>query len=238
MPNDKFYHSKKWERIRRAVLARDKYQCQVARRYGKTREATVVHHIFPREQYPEYQWQSWNLISVSATAHNILHDRETHELTRYGEELLKETAEAKGIKVQGNMTTLVIGNPGTGKTTFVRKNMKRGLVYDLDAIAGAFRLAAPKEDDYKPARWLANSLLPGFAQQARRYTQEVWIIRTAPKLDELIDIAPDKLVVLYGNYNCQEIPADRRKDVAQRIKAAVEYAKNNGVEVEEHDANR
>ena len=57
-------------------------------------------------------------------------------------------------------------------------------------------------------------------------------------LDELIDIAPDKLVVLYGNYNCQEIPADRRKDVAQRIKAAVEYAKNNGVEVEEHDANR
>ena len=238
MAGDRFYHTKKWDRIRRAVLARDGYQCQVAKRYGKTREATIVHHIFPREQYPEYQWKPWNLVAVSAVAHNILHDRDTHALTRYGEELLKETAEARGLKVQGNITTLVIGNPGTGKTTFVKRHMRRGLVYDLDAIAGAFRLAAPKEDDYKPARWLANSLLPGFAQQARRYSQEVWIIRTAPKLDELIDINPDRLVVLYGNYNSDAIPADRRKDVAQRIKAAVEYAKNNGVEVEEHDAQR
>lgn len=233
MPGDRFYHSKKWERLRRAILARDGYQCQVAKRHGKTRPAAVVHHIFPRESYPQYQWKSWNLISVSAAAHNILHDRDTHALTRYGEELLKETAEAKGIKLDENKTTLVIGNPGTGKTTYVKKHMRRGLVYDLDAIAGAFRLAAPKADDYKPARWLANSLLPGFTQQAKRYSQEVWIIRTAPKLDEVIDIAPDKLVVLYGNYSNEEIPADRRKDLAQRIKAAVEYAKNNGVEVEE-----
>ena len=64
---------------------------------------------------------------------------------------------------------------------------------------------------------------------------EVWIIRTAPRYEELVDINPDRLVVIYGNYNNAAIPADRRRDIAQRIKSAVEYARNNGVEVEEHE---
>lgn len=235
MPSDKFYHTKKWERIRRAVLARDKYICQFAKRYGKTREASVVHHIFPREEFPELQWKSWNLVAVSSAAHNIMHDRETHALTRYGEELMRETAAKQGIKLQEQRTTLVIGNPGAGKTTFVKNHMRRGIVYDLDAIAGAFRLKGPKEENFKPARWLANSLLPGFVEHAKKYVPEVWIIRTAPRYEELVDINPDRLVVLYGNYNNAAIPADRRRDIAQRIKSAVEYARNNGVEVEEHE---
>lgn len=177
-------------------------------------------------------------MAVSKAAHNIMHDRNTNELTRYGEEILRETADRQGIKLREEKTTLVIGNPGTGKTTYVRQHMKRGVVYDLDAIAGAFRLKAPKADDFQPARWLANSLLPGFTRQAKKYTPEVWIIRTAPEYEEFMDINPDKVVVLYGNYNNDAIPEDRRRKIAQRIKAIIDYARNNGLEVEEIDANR
>lgn len=92
-----FYKTKRWDRLRRAILARDGYQCQVSRRYGKHVPARVVHHIFPREDYPQYQWEEWNLISVSDKVHNELHDRTTNELTDKGRELLWRTARKKNI---------------------------------------------------------------------------------------------------------------------------------------------
>lgn len=235
MPGDKFYKSKRWEHLRRAVLARDKYRCQVAARFGKNVNANTVHHIFPREDYPEYQWQSWNLMSVSAEAHNMLHERETNKLTQEGREIMNELAEQRGIKTKEE-TILVIGNPGTGKTTYCRKHLGHGLVYDLDSIAGAFRLKGPKEETTGPARWIANGMLEGFVKQAKRYVSRVLVIRTAPDIDELQMIDPDRLVVIYGGYNNQELKEERRVKIAQRIKAAVHYAKNNGIEVEEINA--
>ena len=82
--NDKFYKTKRWQDKRRAILARDNYMCQISKRYGKLREAEVVHHIYPLEEYPEYALASWNLISLSKAEHNKLHDRETNELTPAG----------------------------------------------------------------------------------------------------------------------------------------------------------
>ncbi len=79
-------------------MARDGYRCQLAKRYGKNVPANTVHHIFPRETYPQYQWEEWNLISVSAEMHNELHDRTTNELTDKGIELLKRIARKKGIE--------------------------------------------------------------------------------------------------------------------------------------------
>ena len=55
---DPFYRTKRWERLRAAVLRRDGYMCQASRRYGKRVEATTVHHIFPRDEFPEYQWEA------------------------------------------------------------------------------------------------------------------------------------------------------------------------------------
>lgn len=92
-----FYKTNRWLKLRRAVLARDGYRCQIARRYGKNIPANTVHHIFPRDAYPQYQWESWNLISVSKEMHNELHDRVTNELTEKGRELLERTARKKGI---------------------------------------------------------------------------------------------------------------------------------------------
>lgn len=78
------YQSAKWKKKRLHILRKDGYLCQIAKRYGKTEEATVVHHIYPADKYPQWQWADWNLISVSQTAHNQLENRKTGELTELG----------------------------------------------------------------------------------------------------------------------------------------------------------
>ena len=71
--------------------------CQYYKRYGKARQADTVHHIFPREVFPQYEWEPWNLIALSNKAHNKMHDRDTRELTREGLDLLIRTARRQGI---------------------------------------------------------------------------------------------------------------------------------------------
>lgn len=93
------YESKRWERLRAAVLNRDEYMCRLSRRYGKKEQAEMVHHIFPADEFPEYRWEPWNLISLSNKMHNSLHYRRTQELTAAGKELLRRTARQQGIEV-------------------------------------------------------------------------------------------------------------------------------------------
>ena len=78
------YNSKRWQRLRAKILKRDNYMCQYSKRYGRRIPANMVHHIFPVELFPEYQWCEWNLISLSNEAHNMMHDRDSHELTDIG----------------------------------------------------------------------------------------------------------------------------------------------------------
>ena len=94
-----FYKSGKWIETREYVLRRDGYKCQLSKRYGKNREAEVVHHIFPRREFPEYAFSDWNLISLTRREHNRLHDRDTDELTEAGAELLRRTARKNNIKI-------------------------------------------------------------------------------------------------------------------------------------------
>ena len=83
--------------MRAAVLARDGYRCQVSKRYGKNVPANTVHHIFPAEDFPEYRWESWNLIAVNNKIHDELHNRTTRELTDKGKELMERTARIRGL---------------------------------------------------------------------------------------------------------------------------------------------
>ena len=131
-----FYHSDRWKRLRRAILQRDGWKCQLAFMQGHDEPAHVVHHIFPRSEYPEFQWEEWNLISLSRSAHNQMHIRDTDKLTERGELLMKQVAQEQRIGTD-KRTILVIGLPGTGKTTYVKKHLSRGVCYDLDAIAAA-----------------------------------------------------------------------------------------------------
>ena len=96
---DKWYESPKWQRLRARILRRDNYQDQELKRYGKIRQAEVVHHIFPKNDFPEYAYEPWNLISVSRATHNTFHDRDTDELTEKGIELLRRTCRKQGIPV-------------------------------------------------------------------------------------------------------------------------------------------
>lgn len=78
------YKSKRWLHKREVILKRDDYKCQESKRYGKTAGATTVHHIYPVEFYPELEFVNWNLISLSDSKHNEMHDRITHEITDKG----------------------------------------------------------------------------------------------------------------------------------------------------------
>ena len=51
----------------------------------------MVHHIYPADEYPEWAWCDWNLISVSLATHNKLENRQTGELTEAGIALQRRT---------------------------------------------------------------------------------------------------------------------------------------------------
>ncbi len=94
-----FYKSDRWKRLRNAVLRRDGYVCQWSRRYGKRVEATTVHHAFPRDEFPEYQWEPWNLVALDGSVHDRMHDRATGALTETGRRLLRLIARRAGMEV-------------------------------------------------------------------------------------------------------------------------------------------
>lgn len=93
------YKEPRWVELRKKILLRDKYIDQYLKRYGKFKNADIVHHIFPVKDFPEYQFEEWNLISVSRSTHNSFHDRETDELTDIGKELLVRTARRNNIDI-------------------------------------------------------------------------------------------------------------------------------------------
>lgn len=93
------YETSKWKDKRARILRRDGYQCQLSKRFGRLVPAEVVHHIFPVEEFPEYAFADWNLISISMKWHNRIHDRQTNELTEEGRQLLERTARKNNIEV-------------------------------------------------------------------------------------------------------------------------------------------
>lgn len=99
MNRDKWYGSAKWQRLRNRVMRRDKYIDQERARYGVFVEAHVVHHIFPKDQFPQYAYEPWNLISLSRDTHNAMHIRDTQELTEKGKDLLRRTCRKQNIEV-------------------------------------------------------------------------------------------------------------------------------------------
>lgn len=225
---DVWYSSRKWKEKRAHILRRDGYQDQLEKRAGRTVPATMVHHILPREQYPEYAYSDWNLISLSDESHRELHTIYGN-LSEAGERLKHETARANGIKL--SHVTLVIGLPGTGKTTLVKQVLKDGLCFDLDYIAAAFCLSVPGKDN-ENARKMANSMAKAFGVNVRRYSQKSYIIRTAPKIEEVEAIEPDKIIIcrkIYKPENLKKIEnVEAKKDRIEFIKS---WAESNNIDL-------
>ena len=87
-----FYTRHKWKHLREVILRRDGYKCQLSKRFGKNVAADNVHHIFPLEEFPEYAYEPWNLISLCHTRHMEMHEATTGELSPAGIDLLRKTA--------------------------------------------------------------------------------------------------------------------------------------------------
>lgn len=225
-----WYDSKRWKKKRAHILLRDNWLDQIVLRDGVRIPAQVVHHILPREEYPQYAWEDWNLISVSQETHKKrLHEKYTGKLTRIGKALMYQTAAENGIQLK--MLTMVIGLPGTGKSTWVKKHLEGGLVYELDSIACAFRLTIPhKEPVHAGARRMAAALRRGWIEAAKEYSNNLFVVRTAPDTEELIETKPDRIVVCTRQFVDRPYRYDRDEYISQ-IRAAIKWAEENGVEI-------
>ena len=88
-----FYNTQKWRKKRTAILKRDSYLCQECKRYGKTTEASPVHHVIPLEwcldNKPELALASKNLLSMCFVCHNRMDDRFIDRLSKDGLALVK-----------------------------------------------------------------------------------------------------------------------------------------------------
>lgn len=77
--SDPFYHTDAWKAVRRQALERDHGVCQICLRAWRAgsgrrpRNATIVHHLKPRSQYPDLSLELDNLESVCAICHNQVH---------------------------------------------------------------------------------------------------------------------------------------------------------------------
>ena len=104
--------NRRWQRLRQRALRRDGHRCQESARYGRSVPAEVVHHIWPVEEYPEYAYCLWNLVSLSRKAHDAMHHRVTKKLTPAG---LRWKNRTPPTPFGGKIGTLTAGR-GTPRT--------------------------------------------------------------------------------------------------------------------------
>lgn len=84
-----FYRTPRWRRKRENILKRDEYKCKQCSRYGKTTEATTVHHVIPIETAPEHKLTNVNLMSLCSSCHGKMHDKLRGTLSELGRETLE-----------------------------------------------------------------------------------------------------------------------------------------------------
>lgn len=215
--SDEFIWSEQWRRKAHSILRRDGYIDQyILKTTGRMIEANLVHHILPRDEFPQYAMEDWNLISLNKRTHSRIIHTIKGKLTNEGRKLMMETAFKQGIKLHEKI--LVIGKPGSGKTTWVKDHMgPEALVYDLDHIAAAFRLKDAHAERHNGARRMANALFKAFAARAGEYASRIYLIRTAPTTEELAQIKPDEVILCLGRYDIR-----RRKDFQEVDQEAME----------------
>lgn len=100
------YSTAKWKKKRARILRLDGYKDVIAGWYGRTEAAQMVHHIYPAEEYPEYAWADWNLISVSYSTHKKLENHMTGGLTEMGKQLMRSTIPGVDWRVRKKVSPL------------------------------------------------------------------------------------------------------------------------------------
>ena len=136
------------------------------------------------------------------------------------------------------MITLIVGLPGSGKTTLAKKliSAKGGLVFDMDYLSAALTLSEPvsqskAECEFSISRKVAASLRSEFLRWAPTYTSNVVIIRTAPTDRELAETKPNKIIVCTNEWVKRPYKYDREAIMSQ-INDVIAWADSNNVPVE------
>ncbi|PKE38505.1 HNH endonuclease [Macrococcoides caseolyticum] len=115
-----FYNSKKWKDVRAAVLQRDFYLCQQCKRQGITTFGNIVHHIVELKDDWSLRLDMKNLETVCSACHNQEH-----------------TKTKKGLNTSTkNQVIVVVGLPGSGKSTFVDNNCEKvkDIIIDIEEL--------------------------------------------------------------------------------------------------------
>lgn len=159
-----------WPRIRKQILQRDNYLCQI-RGPRCTSTATHVDHIIPVTQGGPW-WEPDNLRASCKNCNNDRIDRKRTETWR----------------TANTHITLIVGPPGAGKTTYVQQHAKPDdLIIDYDQIKEALgnnqgheRQGALHKATMTARNALLKSLRQGTAGVAR-----AWIISANPGAESM-----------------------------------------------------
>lgn len=190
-----------WKKTRQQVLSRDYGLCQ---RCGM--EAKLVDHIIPSEDDWKDRTNLDNLESLCNDCHKLKTKREW----------IKRN---KG-KVRRMIINVVVGYPGSGKTTYVKQRVgSHDLVYDYDALMQALTFKPSHEDNID-----VNDYIQLFYElilrkiNSEQTFDNVWIILSYPdaRLDSLL--VSHKLRHIYIDTPkdiCINRLADQQRDVNQ-----------------------
>lgn len=70
---DKLYKSKRWQRVRQIVIARDFGMCQECKRRGRKTRGTIIHHVIEAREDLTLFWSVDNLECICVACHNREH---------------------------------------------------------------------------------------------------------------------------------------------------------------------
>ena len=67
------YGRSEWKEIRKNILKRDNYFCQICKTKYKKENKLIIHHWFPICCFPEFIDKEWNLITLCENCHKKIH---------------------------------------------------------------------------------------------------------------------------------------------------------------------